>query len=185
VEYGAVDEHDRVLGAGEEGELVYRPLLPHAMSAGYYKEPEATAHAFRNFMFHTGDLGYVDDEGRVHYLGRRQDRIRRRGENISADELEFVALQHPDVLEAAAFAVPAELGEHEVKLDVVLREPGPSLAELHTWLAVKLPRYMIPRYLQQRASMPKTPTQKIEKFKLAAEGVSGPEVEVFEPARRA
>lgn len=185
VEYGAVDAHDRVLGAGEEGELVYRPLLPHAMAAGYYKEPEATAHAFRNFMFHTGDLGYVDDEGRVHYLGRRQDRIRRRGENVSADELEFVALQHPDVLEAAAFGVPAELGEHEVKLDVVLREPGPSLTELHAWLAVKLPRYMIPRYLQQRASMPKTPTQKIEKFKLAAEGVSGPEVAVFELARRA
>jgi carnitine-CoA ligase len=185
VEYGAVDEHDRVLGAGQEGELVYRTLLPHAMAAGYYKEPEATANAFRNFMFHTGDLGYVDDDGRVHYLGRRQDRIRRRGENVSADELEFVALQHPDVLEAAAFGVPAELGEHEVKLDVVMRESGPSLTELHSWLVGKLPRYMVPRYLQRRTLMPKTPTQKIEKFKLAAEGVNAPEVEVFEQPRRA
>jgi crotonobetaine/carnitine-CoA ligase len=184
IEYGAVDEHDRVLPPGEVGELVYRSLLPHGMARGYYKEAEATAHAFRNFMFHTGDLGYVDDDGRAHYLGRRQDRIRRRGENISADELEFVALSHPDVIEAAAFAVPAELGEHEVKLDVVLRDDGPSLPQLHAWLVDKLPRYMVPRYLQRRAAMPKTPTQKIEKFKLAAEGVDGPDVQAFELPRR-
>ncbi|MHB1807987.1 MAG: AMP-binding protein, partial [Solirubrobacteraceae bacterium] len=184
IEYGAVDEQDRVLAIGEVGELVYRSRLPHGMSWGYFKEPEATANAFRNFMFHTGDLGYVDEQRRVHFLGRRQDRIRRRGENISADELEFVVLQHPDVLEAAAFAVPAELGEHEVKLDVVLRDDALALSELHAWLRSKLPRYMVPRYLQRREQMPKTPTQKIEKFKLAAEGFEGEDVQTFEQRRR-
>lgn len=184
MEYGAVDENDLVLGPGEVGELVYRSRLAHGMSRGYYKEPEATATAFRNFMFHTGDIGMVDDEGRVHYRGRHQDRIRRRGENISADELEFVALSHADVLEAAAFAVPDELGEHEVKLDVVLRDDSLTLAQLHAWLIEHLPRYMVPRYLERREAMPKTPTQKIEKFKLAAEGWQRAAVESFELPRR-
>ncbi len=184
MEYGAVDEHDRLLAPGEVGQLVYRSLIPDGMMREYYKEPQATAEALRNFMFHTGDLGYVDEEGRVHYLGRKQDRIRRRGENVSAAELEFVALSHPDVLEAAAFGVPAELGEHDVKLDVVLREDGATLEELHAWLTGKLPRYMVPRYLEARPAFPKTPSQKIEKFKLAAEGVERGEVRVFEPPRR-
>ena len=111
---------------GEVGELVYRPRLPDSMAREYYKDPEATMTAFRNFMFHTGDLGYHDEEGRLHYAGRRQDRIRRRGENVSAAELEFIALGHADVLEAAAFGVPGELGEHEIKLDVVAARAASS-----------------------------------------------------------
>ena len=95
IEYGAVDEHDRLLPPGEIGQLVYRPRLTDAMARGYYKNPEATVEAFRNFMFHTGDVGFVDEEGRVHFLGRLQDRIRRRGENISAAELELIAIGHP------------------------------------------------------------------------------------------
>ena len=79
MEYGAVDEHDRLLAPGQTGQLVYRSLLPDAMAREYYRAPEATVEAFRNFMFHTGDLGYVDEQGRVHYLGRAQDRIRRHG----------------------------------------------------------------------------------------------------------
>jgi crotonobetaine/carnitine-CoA ligase len=185
MEYGAVDEHDRLLAPGEVGQLVYRSLLPHAMAREYYKAPAATVEAFRNFMFHTGDLGYVDEQGRVHYLGRQQDRIRHRGENVSAAELEFVALRHPDVLEAAAYAVPAALGEHDVKLDVILRPDAATLEELHAWLVTKLPRYMVPRYLEQRDSFPKTPSERIEKFKLAADGVDPrPALRVFEPTRR-
>jgi crotonobetaine/carnitine-CoA ligase len=185
MEYGAVDERDRVLGPGETGELVYRSLLPDAMAREYYKAPEATVEAFRNFMFHTGDVGFVDEQGRVHYLGRRQDRIRRRGENVSALEVEFVALTHPDILEAAAYAVPAEIGEHEVKLDVVLRDRTVTLDELHAWLVIKLPRYMVPRYLERRDGFPKTPSQRVEKFKLAGEGVDPrPTLAVFDPPAR-
>ena len=184
-DYGVVDEHDRMLAPGEVGELVYRPRLPDSMAREYYKDPEATLTAFRNFMFHTGDLGYRDEEGRLHYAGRRQDRIRRRGENVSAAELEFIALGHPDVLEAAAFGVPGELGEHEIKLDVV---PGEGkeldLSEYHDWLEERLPRYMVPRFLELRPSFPKTPSERIEKYKLMKEGVERPSVREFQPTRR-
>jgi crotonobetaine/carnitine-CoA ligase len=185
MEYGAVDEHDRLLPRGVPGELVYRPLMPDAMARGYYKDPETTVRAFRNFMFHTGDVGFVDEEGRVHFSGRSQDRIRRRGENISAAELEFVAAAHDEVVECAAYGVPGELGEHEVKLDVFPRDASFDVHDYHRWLAGKLPRYMVPRYIEVFADeLPKTPSQKIQKFKLAEAGVDRPEVIEFEPARR-
>jgi crotonobetaine/carnitine-CoA ligase len=173
VDHGVVDEHDRLLGPGELGELVYRPLLPFAMAGGYYGDAEATSSAFRNFMFHTGDLGYYDEDGLVHFVMRNQDAIRRRGENISAVELEAVARRHPAVEDAAAYAVPSELGEHDVKLDVVLRRPL-DLIELHAWLAEQLPRFMVPRYLETRADLPRTPSQRVEKYKLAADPTDRP-----------
>lgn len=184
MEYGAVDDHDRLLPPGEVGQLVYRALIPNAMVREYFKAPAATVAAFRNLMYHTGDLGFVDEEGRVHYRGRRQDRIRRRGENVSASELEFVALQHDDVIEAATYGVPGELGEHEIKLDVIVRDGGCTLAELHAWLCDRLPRYMVPLYLERRSSFPKTPSERVEKYRLAQEPLDRPEVEVFEPVRR-
>jgi crotonobetaine/carnitine-CoA ligase len=175
MDYGVVDEHDHLLGPGEPGQLVFRPLIPNAMAKGYYKDPEATALAFRNFMFHTGDLASYDEDGCLHYRGRMQERIRRRGENISALELELVTLRHPQVLEAAAFAVPGEFGEDDVKLDVVAQgELG--LEELRGWLVENLPRFMVPRYLELRESFPKTPSERVEKYKLAAEGPDRPGV---------
>jgi crotonobetaine/carnitine-CoA ligase len=134
-------------------------------------------------MFHTGDLGYYDEHGRVHFVMRNQDAIRRRGENISAVELENIARTHPGVVDAAAYAVPSELGEHEVKLDVVA--PDLVLDEFHGWLRENLPRYMVPRYLEVRPDLPRTPSQRVEKYKLAAEGLRRPEVREYQPARRA
>ena len=182
VDHGVVDEDDRLLAPGELGEMVYRPLLPHAMAGGYYGDPAATTAAFRNFMFHTGDLGYYDEDGLVHFVMRNQDAIRRRGENVSAVELEAVARRHPLVEDAAAYAVPSELGEHDVKLDVVARGPL-DLGELHGWLTEELPRFMVPRYLEHRAELPRTLSQRVEKYKLVAEGVDRPEVGDFTPAR--
>lgn len=182
-EFGVVDEHDRVLPPGEVGEIVFRCLLPHGMSSGYFRAPEATAEAFRGFMFHTGDLGTYDEEGLLHYRGRRQDRIRRRGENVSAVELEFVAMRHQHVLEAAAYGVPGEFGEHEVKLDVVVAE-GLDLDQLHAWLCEQLPRFMVPRYLERLPEMPKTPSQKIQKYKLAEGALEREGVRVYEPPPR-
>lgn len=175
MEYGVVDEMDELMRPGELGEIVFRPRLPHSMVRGYYKNLEQTVDAFRNFMFHTGDLGYYDEEGRLHYRGRLQERIRRRGENIAASELEWVALRHPAIVECAAYGVPSELGEEEVKLDVVLREPVP-MTKLHAWLAENLPRYMIPRYLEIRDSFPKTPSERVEKYRLKELSLDRPEV---------
>jgi carnitine-CoA ligase len=183
VDYGVVDEDDRLLAAGELGEMVYRPLLPDAMARGYYRDPEATNRAFRNFMFHTGDLGYYDELGRIHFVMRNQDAIRRRGENISAVELENVTRGHPDVLDAAAYAVPAELGEHEVKLDVLTRD-GLDLDDLHAWLVERLPRFMMPRYLERRDEFPRTLSQRVEKYKLALGPLDRPEVRRYAAPRR-
>lgn len=183
VDYGVVDEQDRMLAPGQLGEMVYRPLLPDAMARGYYGDLDATNRAFRNFMFHTGDLGYYDELGRVHFVMRNQDAIRRRGENISAVELETVARRHPEVADAAAYAVPSALGEHEVKLDVQAHA-GVDLDALHAWLREQLPRFMVPRYLEQVADLPRTLSQRVEKYKLAARSLDRPEVREYEPGRR-
>jgi carnitine-CoA ligase len=184
VDFGVVDDDDRMLSPGELGQMVYRPLFPYAMASGYYGDTAATSAAFRNFMFHTGDLGYYDESGHIHFVMRNQDAIRRRGENISAVELENVARRHPRVGDAAAFAVPSPAGEHEVKLDVVSSDELPvDLDQLHQWLTENLPRFMVPRYLEQRKSFPKTPSQRVEKYKLALDPVDRPEVSQFQPPR--
>jgi crotonobetaine/carnitine-CoA ligase len=168
-DFGVVDDNDALLPPGERGEIVFRPRIPHAMMSGYFQNPEQTVEAFRNLMFHTGDLGYYDELGRLHYRGRKQERIRVKGEMVSAPELEYLALSHSEVLEAAAFGVPAELGEEDIKLDV--RVTGElSAVELYEWLQEAAPRYMVPRYIELRDSFPKTPSERIEKYKLKAEG---------------
>lgn len=179
MDFGVVDDHDRLLPPGEVGEIVFRPLRPYSMFTEYYKDPEQTKLALRNFMFHTGDLGHYDTEGLLHYRGRKQERIRRRGENISAPELEFVVLSHPKVVEAAAYGIPSELGEEDVKLDLRTSEPVDP-AELHAWIAENVPRYMVPRYLEFRAEFPKTPSERIQKYLLKALPVDRPEVHDFE-----
>ena len=126
-------------------------------------------------MFHTGDLGYRDEEGRLHYAGRRQDRIRRRGENMSAAELEFIALGHPDVLEAAAFGVPgrARRARDQARRGARARAEL-DLAEYHDWLEERLPRYMVPRFLELRDEFPKTPSEKVQKHRLIEAALDRP-----------
>ena len=175
MDYGVVDDNDELVGPDEIGELVFRPRIPHAMVTEYHRDPERTLEAFRNLLFHTGDLATYDENGLLHFRSRKQERIRRRGENVSAPELEWVALRHELVVEAAAYGVPSELGEEDVKLDVVLREPLPP-RELHAWLRENLPRYMVPRFLEVRSAFPKTPSERIEKYKLAAERLDRPAV---------
>jgi crotonobetaine/carnitine-CoA ligase len=183
MDYGIVDENDNMLPPGEVGELVWRSVMPYGMFSGYYREPELTLEAFRNFWFHTGDGAYYDERGLLHFKGRIKDRIRRRGELVNAAELEYVALLHGHALEAAAYGVPSELGEEDVKLDVVLSMHVEHV-EFHAWLVENLPRYMVPRYLEYRTEFPKTPSLRIEKYKLTQEPVDRPEVFDAEAARR-
>jgi crotonobetaine/carnitine-CoA ligase len=178
MDYGVVDDADRMLGPGEIGEIVFRPAHPYSMFLEYYKRPEATAAALRNFMFHTGDLGYYDEEGLLHYKGRKVERIRRRGENISAPELEYVVLTHPDVIEAAVYGVPSELGEEDVKLDVRVQNDL-AAADLRDWLVDNVARYMVPRYIELRDEFPKTPSERIQKYILSQLPLDRPEVTDF------
>ncbi len=168
-----VDDDDLPLGPQQTGELVFRPRHPHTMMSGYYKRPEATLESFRNLWFHTGDLGYLDDEGFLYYVGRKKDAIRRRGENISAYEIESVVNQHPSVLESAAIAVPSELGEDDVKIVVVLK-PGAKLSaeDLIRFCEPQMAYFMVPRYVDFRSFLPKNPSQRIEKYKLREDGLT-------------
>ena len=157
----------------EDGELLVRCDEPGHMTLGYHGMPEATAEAFREGWFHTGDLARLDSEGWLYYLGRKKDAIRRRGENISAFEIEQVVESHPAVLHAAAFGVPSELMEEEVKVCAVLR-PGFSLApeELVAWCEAGMARHMVPRYVEFLSELPLTPTEKVEKFRLREAGIT-------------
>jgi carnitine-CoA ligase len=169
-----VDEHDREVEPGEPGELVLRPKQPFVITTGYYGSPQATAETFRNLWFHTGDKVWRDEDGYFYFLDRMKDSIRRRGENISAFDLELEINTHPAVLESAAIGVPSELEDEDVMLAVVLR-PGATLEpeELIEFCLERLPKFMVPRYVEFLDALPRTPTDKVAKYQLRAKGDNG------------
>ena len=156
-----------------DGEMLLRANEPGLMTLGYLGDAEATDAGFADGWFHTGDLGRVDAAGWVYFLGRKKDAIRRRGENIAAFEIEEVIEAHPAVLEAAAFGVPSELTEDEVMVCAVLR-PDTTLApdELVAWCEMRMARHMVPRYVEFLSSLPRTPTEKVEKYRLRERGIT-------------
>jgi carnitine-CoA ligase len=183
-----VDENDFPVAPGERGEITWRPNEPQVVSPGYFGDPEATVRAWRGLWFHSGDAGTMDAEGYLYLEGRIGDQIRRKGVNISAEEVESAALEFDHAAEAAAIAVPSELAESEVKLCVVPKLPGQfEMVEFHRHLEAVLPPEMVPRYVEVRASLPRTDTHKIAKVKLRAEGEDGITAETvdLEAGRRA
>ncbi len=171
---GLFNEHDREVATGQVGELVVRSPVAFAITSGYYNFPDATVETFRNLWFHTGDLAFRDDDGYFFFVDRKKDSIRRRGENVSAYEVERVLNANEAVLESAAVAVPAELGEDEIKACVVL-QPGARVSpeDLLAFCDERMPRFMVPRYVEFLDELPKTATEKIEKYRLRAEGDHG------------
>ncbi len=168
-----VDEFEVRLDAGTR-EILIRGREPGLTMLGYHGMPEATAAALRDGWLHTGDLGSLDADGWLAFEGRLGDSIRRRGENISAQEVEALAELHPDVLEAAAFGVPSELTEEDVMLCAVVRDgSGLDAARVHAHLRAMAPRFMVPRYVELVDALPRTPTQKLEKAGLRA-AATGP-----------
>jgi crotonobetaine/carnitine-CoA ligase len=169
-----VDEHDVELPHGEVGELVVRSREPWTLMAGYYKRPDATAEAWRNLWFHTGDLFRRDEQGYFYYLDRKKDSIRRRGENISSLEVEREVDDYPGVLECAVVGVPSELVEEEVKVTLVSSSETPvEPHELIEFLTKRLPGFMVPRYVEILEQLPKTPTEKVRKEVLRESGSAG------------
>ncbi|MCA1326074.1 AMP-binding protein [Herbaspirillum sp. alder98] len=167
-----VDRNDCEVALGSPGELILRSDLPWTMSHGYYKNPEATASAWRNGWFHTGDVMRVDAEGNYFFVDRVKDSIRRRGENISSFEVEAEVLAFPGIFEAAVIGVPSDLGEEDV-LAVVVPKPGHAICNetLLTFLQGRLPYFMVPRYIHHLAELPKTATAKVEKHVLRSQAL--------------
>ncbi|MDV2477973.1 ATP-dependent acyl-CoA ligase [Rhodococcus zopfii] len=140
----------REVPTGAVGELQIRPRHPHMITLGYWRRPQDTADAFRDLWFHTGDSACIDEEGFVHYRGRLTDSLRRRGENISAFELESVARSAPGVRDCAAVAVQDPLGgEDDIKLILVLDDPSDwNVSTFLNFCTEALPRFAVPRYLE-------------------------------------
>jgi crotonobetaine/carnitine-CoA ligase len=167
------DDDDCQVPPGTTGEIVMRPTEPHVLMDGYFRDPDATVRATRNLWYHTGDLAYQDEDGYVFFVGRKHDVIRRRGENISGPQVEEILGAHPIVREVAAIAVPSEVGEDDLKICVVIVE-GSDLtpAELGQFCAERMPRFMVPRYIEFLAELPRTATQKVAKTVLRQAGVT-------------
>jgi crotonobetaine/carnitine-CoA ligase len=172
-EVRVVDDAGDEVGPDTPGELLVRPTTRNAMLLEYYRMPEKTVEAWRDLWFHTGDYLQYDAAGWYYFIDRKKDAIRRRGENISSFEVERMVLAHPAVLECAAVAVPSELGEDEVLLCAVLR-PGATLAAtaLVAHCEERMARFMVPRYIRVLDRLPKTPTERVQKYLLRAAGVT-------------
>ena len=140
---------------------------PLAFSSGYFAKPEATAAAWRDGWFRTGDRVARDADGCFRFVDRLKDAIRRRGENISSYEVEQVLQSHPAVAAVAVYPVRSELAEDEVMAAVVARD-GEALdpAALVAFCRDRLPRFAIPRYLELVADLPRTENGKVQKFRL-------------------
>ena len=160
------------LANGLPGEICARPTVPMGLFAGYWSRPDATIDAFRDLWFHTGDRGLLDEDGYLVFVDRIKDCIRRRGENISSFEVERSVNEHPAVRESAAYAVPSDVGEEEVMVAIVL-EPNHTIdpMQLREFCERTMPRFAVPAFVRIVSELPKTPSQRVQKFLLRAEGV--------------
>jgi len=164
-EMRVVDDDDTEVADGQLGEIVLRG---DNVLKGYYKNPEATAVAFRNGWFHTGDIGYRDSEGFYFIVDRKSDMIIRGGENIYPREIDEVLYQHPAVSAAAVVGVPDDLYGEEVAGFVVLRDGGEaSERELIEFCKARLADYKCPKTIRFVKDIPKGPTGKLLKRELA------------------
>lgn len=167
---------DLPLPADTPGEIVVDMKMPNIVMRSYAGMPEKTAEDFRNLKLHTGDLGRMDADGYLYFLDRVKDYIRRRGENVSSMEVERVVASHPDVLDAAAVGVRATEGasaEDEILVCLVPRDGRAlDLRALLAWLDERMPYFAVPRYLRVMDALPRTPTERVRKVELRAEGVT-------------
>jgi len=162
------------LQPNEIGEIVVRPKEPAVFMAGYYRMPDKTVEAWRNLWFHSGDAGYFDDKGRLFYVDRIRDRIRRRGENISAYEVEEVINSHPDVVQCAVVGVKVDDagGEDELLAHIVSSSQVLEARVLLDWCVPRMPRYALPRFIEFVTDIERTASGKIRKQAIRDAGVT-------------
>jgi crotonobetaine/carnitine-CoA ligase len=169
-----VDDDGQDVPLGEAGELWVKPLEPYVIFNGYFGDPEATANAYQGEWYKTGDMLRSDEKGYFYFSDRKKDAVRFKGRNISTFEVELAARRHPAIQDCAAFGVPSDEleSESELKMDVLLK-PGEALKplELAEFINDNAPYFFVPRYIEIVDSLPYTPTNKIQKFKLRERGV--------------
>jgi crotonobetaine/carnitine-CoA ligase len=166
-----VDDEGRELPAGIAGEIIVRPRQPDIMFAGYWGRPADTLRIMKDLWLHTGDIGKFDEDGYFYFVDRKKDYLRRRGENISSFEVENTFRQHPAVADVAVHAVPSEVGEDDLKVTCVIRA-GHAVTEeaLCHWSIDRIPYFAVPRYIEFRDELPRSPVGRVLKHQLRAEG---------------
>jgi len=160
-----LDDEGRELPAGEVGEIAVDS--PHRMAC-YFRDPERTREALRGEWFLTGDLGFLDGDGWLYFVDRKRDVIRRGGENVSSVQVEKVLREHPAVADVAVVGIRDPVLGQEIKAFVVPRRPVTG-DELAAFARARLAKFQVPRLWELRDSLPKTPTQRVEKYKLRGE----------------
>jgi crotonobetaine/carnitine-CoA ligase len=167
------DDDDSELPRGVDGEVVVRPKRPHVMFEGYWGRPEVTVETSRNWWYHTGDIGRIDDDGYLFFVDRKADYLRRRGENISSYEVESVLMSHGDLADVAVHAVPSQLTEDDLKVTATLKDgAGLQPEELFQWCVERLPYFVLPRYVEFRLELPRSPVGRVLKRDLRDQGVT-------------
>jgi len=162
-----VDDESQEVPLGTVGEITIKnPVL----MLGYWRNEEQTQLALKDGWLHTGDLGWTDVAGFLYFVDRKKDVIRRRGENISSQEVEDVIKSHPSVVDCAVLAVPSDLGEDDVKAYVSPR-PGEAVSPetVIRWCAEHLAYFKVPRYIEFRDNLPRTPSLRVRKDMLRQE----------------
>ena len=165
------DDDASPVPAGTRGEILARPKRDDVIFLGYEGDEEATRETWSDGWFRTGDVGYRDDDGWIFYVDRKAHFIRRRGENVSAWELQRLIEEHPAVAEAFVLGVPSQMGEEEVKA-VVVPSGGARLdsGRLHAWCVDRMAAFMVPRFIEVRDEMPHISVGKVDKEALAGTG---------------
>jgi crotonobetaine/carnitine-CoA ligase len=167
------DDHDREVEAGTEGEIVIRPKRPQVMFEGYWGRPDETVRTTRNLWYHTGDIGRIDAERFLYFVDRKADYLRRRGENIASFEVERILMSHGGLADVAVHAVPSPLTEDDLKITAT-RKQGDVVTEeeLFRWCIDRLPYFALPRYIEFRDALPRSPVGRVLKRELRDEGVT-------------
>jgi crotonobetaine/carnitine-CoA ligase len=167
------DDDDHEMPRGTDGEIVLRPKRPQVMFEGYWGRPDATVGTSRNWWYHTGDIGRIDADDYLYFVDRKADYLRRRGENISSFEVERILMGQGQLADVAVHAVPSELTEDDLKITATLAE-GESLTpdDLFRWCIDELPYFALPRYIEFRDELPRSPVGRVLKRDLRDEGVT-------------
>ncbi len=168
-----VNDKGEEVQVGDTGELLFKVDPNKKSTVEYYKNPDASGEKTKGEWEYTGDLMYQDPQGYIYFVGRSTDSMRRRGENVSAYDVEQAILKHPSVVEAAVYAVPSEMTEDEIMASIKLVD-GEKLSgkEVFDFLQDKLAKFAIPRYIRFVDDFPRTETFRIKKGEMKSAGVS-------------
>lgn len=169
-----VDPEDNPVPPGVQGQILLRPKVLNSCMLRYVNKPEETIAAWRNLWYHSGDVGYLDADGYLYFVGRQAHWIRRRGENVAAFEVEQAITNHPAVLDCAVVGVSSDLGDEDIKAYVQLRPgfEGTDPAQLVLWWKERIAYFKVPRYIEFVSGFPRTMTKnEIARHELRARGI--------------